>query len=52
MSGAQRQTATGFEMILAKPLHRAWKANFVVDVVNKKRLLSSPHGTGKRFADG
>jgi hypothetical protein len=52
MRGAQRQTATGSEMVLAQPLHRAWKANFVVDIINKQRLLSLPYGTGKRLADG
>src|SRR5215475_455176 len=33
--GAQRQTVTGSQGIVSQPLHRARKANFVIDIVNK-----------------
>src|SRR5215510_3339872 len=50
--GAQRQAAAGLDIIFAQPLHRAWKANFVINVGNIKSLLSLPYKTRERFVDG
>src|SRR5215813_971848 len=49
---AQWQTAAGFDVIFAQPLHRAWEANFVLNVGNIKSLLSLPYKTRERFVDG
>ena len=39
-------------MIFAQPLHRAWEANFVLNIGNVKSLLSLPYKTRERFVDG
>src|SRR5919109_674783 len=50
--GAQRQTTTGFDVIVAQSQHRAREANFVLNVVNNESLLSLPHEARERFMNG